>query len=84
MIEGDMQSGRNEEVNQEHHDYIEHWFQNTTILNHHTLLQQLFTSSPKKLVLRTLLYIKSYLSNPSINVFLHLLHTWLHWKYSYT
>jgi len=26
MTEGDMQSGLNEEVNQEHHDYIEHWF----------------------------------------------------------
>jgi hypothetical protein len=79
-----MQSGLNEEVNQEHHDYIEHWFQMTTRLNHHSLLQQLFTSSSKQLVLHTLVYIKAYLSNPSMNVFLHLLHTWLHWKYSYT
>jgi hypothetical protein len=84
MIEGDMQSGLNEEVNQEHQDYIEHWFQTTTRLKHHSLLQQLSTSSSKQLVLRILVYIKDYLSNPSMNVFLHLLRTWLHWKYSYT
>ena len=79
-----MQSGLNEEVNQEHQDYIEHWFHMTTRLNHHSLLQQLSTSSSKQLILRILVYIKDYLSNLSMNVFLHLLCTWLHWKYSYT
>ena len=39
MREGDMQSGLIEEVNQEHQDYIEHWFQMTTRLKHHSLLQ---------------------------------------------
>ena len=57
MTEGDMQSGLNEEVNQEHQDYIEHWFQMTTRLKHHSLLQQLSTSSSlKQMVLHILVY----------------------------
>jgi hypothetical protein len=31
-----MQSGVNEEVNQEHEGYIEHWFQTTIRLKHHS------------------------------------------------
>lgn len=84
MIEGDMESGLNKDVNQERQDYIELWFQMTIRLKHHSLLHQLFTSSSKQLVLRTLVYIKAYLSNSSMNLFLHLLRTWLHWKYSYS
>jgi hypothetical protein len=84
MIEGDMHIGLNKQVNQEHHEYIEHWLHKTTRLNHHSLFQQLFTSSPKPLILRTMVYIKASLSNPSMNVFIHMLRTWLHFKYSYT
>jgi hypothetical protein len=48
MVEEDIQSGPNEEVNQGYHDYIEHWFQMTIRLKHHSLLQQLFTSYHSK------------------------------------
>jgi hypothetical protein len=37
-----MQSVLNEEVNQEHQDYIEHWFHMTTRLKHHAF----FNNSP--------------------------------------
>jgi hypothetical protein len=85
MIEGDMQSGLNEEVNQEHHDFIEHWFQTTTKLNHHSLLRQLFTYyHSSQLVPHVRVLIKVYCSNLNVSIFIIMLRTWLHWKYSYT
>ena len=41
MVEEDIQSDSNEEVNQGHHDYIEKWFQTINRSNHRYLLQQL-------------------------------------------
>ena len=41
-------------------------------------------SLSKQLIFHTLVDIKVYLSNQSMNVFLQLLCTWLHRKYSYT
>jgi hypothetical protein len=85
MIEGDMQIVLNEEVNQEHHDFIEHWFQTMTRLNHHSLLRQLFTSYHlNQLVPHVRVLIKVYCSNLNVSIFIILLRTWLHWKYSYT
>jgi hypothetical protein len=56
MIEEDMQSGLNEEVNQEHHDYIEHMVL-ATIRSHHSFIFHYFlTSSLKQLVLHVLWY----------------------------
>jgi hypothetical protein len=48
LTEEEIQSGPNEEANQGHHDYIEHWFQMTIRLKYHSLLQQPFTSYHSK------------------------------------
>jgi len=79
MIEGDMQSGLNEEVNQEHHDFIEHWFHTTTRLNHHSLLRQLFRYYHSiHLVPHVKVLTKVYFSNMNVSIFVFLLCTWLH------
>lgn len=86
MTKEDFQSGPNEEVDQDRHDYIEHWFHITINSRHHSLLLlQLFVSNHLNLlVFHAFVHIKVYISNLSMNVYLYLLHTWLHWKYSYT
>jgi hypothetical protein len=83
--EKNTHSGLNEEVNQGHHDYIECWFQATVRLHHHSLLQQLFTSYYSKLLVHHVrVLIKVYYINLNVSIFMILLRTWLHWKYSYT
>jgi hypothetical protein len=78
-VEEDVQSGPNEKVNQEHHDFIECWFQTTISSNHHFLLQPFLTSYHlKQLVSHALVYIKAYFSNMTMNMFVILLHTWIH------
>ena len=85
MTKEAFQSVPNEEVEQDHHDYIEQWFQITIKLKYHSFLPLLFVSHlSKQLVLRIFVCIKVYFSKLSMNVFLYLLRTWLHWKYSYT
>ena len=42
--EEDMQHCPNEEMNQDHYDYIEHWFQTSTPARHHSFLQTLLAS----------------------------------------
>jgi hypothetical protein len=84
MEKEDMSCDLNKEGKQEYHDPIERWFQ-LVIRSHYSFtFHYCLISSSKKLVLHTLVCIKTYLLNPSMNIFLTLLCTWLHWKYSYT
>jgi hypothetical protein len=85
MIEEDIQSDPHEKVNQEQYDYIELWFQKSITSEHYHLLQQLLVSDDLQLlIIHALVYIQVHISNLSMNVFSHLLRTWLHWKYAYT
>ena len=85
MVEEDVQHDSNEEMDQEHYDYIEHWYQITTQSKHHSPLQKNLESYHLQLLFfHALVHSKVYISNLSMNIFVHLLHTWLHWKYSYT
>jgi hypothetical protein len=84
MVKEDIHCDLNQEEKQEYSDPIEIWFQ-LVIRSHHSLiLHYCLISSSKKLVLHTLVCIKIYLLNLSMDIFLTLLRTWLHWKYSYT
>jgi hypothetical protein len=80
MTKEDIQSGDNEQVNQVHHDYIELWFQTPSF----TLQQFLTSYQSKKLVSHILVSIKAYLPSLNMNLFVIMLCTWIHWKYSYT
>jgi hypothetical protein len=84
MEKEDMLCDLNKEEKREYLDPIERWFQ-LVIRSHHSFIFHYFLiSSSKQLVLHTLVCIKSYILNPSMDIFLTLLRTWLHWKYSYT
>jgi hypothetical protein len=82
IVEEDIQCDLNKEEKQEYSDPIEIWFQ-LVIRSHHSFIYCLISSS-KQQVLHTLVCIKIYLLNLSMDIFLTLLHTWLHCKYSYT
>jgi hypothetical protein len=82
MVEEDIQCDLNKEEKQEYSDPIEIWFQ-LVIRSHHSFIYCL-SSSSKQLVLHTLVCIQIYVLNLSIDIYLTLLRTWLHWKYSYT
>jgi hypothetical protein len=85
LVEEGIHSGQNEEENQVHCEYIEHWFHTTIRLKHQSLLQKLSTSyHSKQLEYHALVYIKEHFSNMSLNIFVILLCTWIHWKYSNT
>ena len=74
-----------EEDNKEEYTSIETWFHITNRSNHSLFLPFLFISyHSNQLVFHALVCINVYFSNPSMNAFLHLFLTWLHWKYSYT
>ena len=82
--ENNTHNSFNEEMDQGHHDYIECWFQATVRLHHHPLLQQLFKSYCSKLLVHHVrVLIKVYYINLNVSIFMILLRTWLHWKYSY-
>ena len=84
MEKEDMLCDLNKEGKQEYHDPIERWFQ-LVIRSHYSFtFHYCLISSSKQLVLHTLVCIKIYLFNSSMDIFLTLLRTWLHWKYSYT
>ena len=84
IVEEDIQCDLNKEEKHEYIDSIEIWFQ-LVIRPHHSLIFHYFLiSSSKKLVLHTPVCIKIYLLNLSMDIFLTLLRTWIHWKYSYT
>jgi hypothetical protein len=82
MIEEDNQCDLRKEEKKEYSDPIEIWFQ-LVIRSHHSFIYFLVSSS-KQLVLHTPICIKIYLLNLSMDIFLTLLCTWIHWKYSYT
>jgi hypothetical protein len=84
MVEEDIQCDLNKEEKQEYSDPIEIWFQLVIRSHHSFIFHYCLISSSKKLVLHTLVCIKIYLLNLSMDIFLTLLRTWLHWKYSYT
>jgi hypothetical protein len=84
MVEEDIQCDLNKEEKQEYSDPIEIWFQLVIRSHHSYIFHYCLISSSKKLVLHTLVCIKIYFLNPSMDIFLTLLRTWLHWKYSYT
>jgi len=84
MVEEDIQISFDKQVNQGYEDYIEIWFQ-TTIKPQPSLLQQFLTSHPSKLLVsHVLVCFETHFSNWNVSIFLILLRTWLHWKYSYT
>ena len=84
MTEEEIQSGSNEEMGQYHQDYIKHWFQITIQSKYHSHLQVLFVSHLSKLLIfHAHVPSKVYMLNLSMNIYLYLLHTWLHWKYSF-
>jgi hypothetical protein len=69
----------------EHQDYIEIWFQEVIRPQYYSLLQHLLM--PKRvgwLVLHIQVITAVNFSYVDMGMFLILLHTWLHWKSSYT
>jgi hypothetical protein len=84
MGKEDIQCDLNKEEKQEYSDPIEIWFQLVIRSHHSFIFHYCLISSSKQLVLHTLVCIKNYLLNPSMDIFLTLLCTRIHWKYSYT
>ena len=73
------------EIELEYHDYIENWFQTSTLARHHSLLQKfLVLYHLQLLVFHAHIHFQVYMLNLSMNISLYLIHTWLHWKYSFT
>jgi hypothetical protein len=84
MVEEDIQCDLNKEEKEEYSDPIEIWFRLVIRSHHSFIFHNFLISSSKQLVLHTPVCIKIYLLKPTMDIFLTLLHTWLHWKYSYT
>jgi len=81
----EMQHCPNEEMNQDHYDYIKHWFQTSTPARHHYFLHTLLESYNLQLLFsHAHVHCKFYMLNLSMNVFLYLIRTWIHWKFSFT
>jgi hypothetical protein len=83
-VKEDMLCDLNKEEKREYLDPIERWFQIVFRSHYSFTFHYCLISSSKQLVLHTPVCIKIYLLNLSMNIFLTLLCTWLHWKYSYT
>jgi hypothetical protein len=84
MEKEDMMCDLNKEEKREYLDPIERWFQLVVRSHYSFTFHYCLISSSNQLVLHTSVCIKIYLLNPSMDIFLTLLCTWLHWKYSYT
>jgi hypothetical protein len=78
MVGQDIQCDLNKEEKQEYSDPIEIWFQLVIRSHHPFIFHYCMILSSKKLVLHTPVCIKIYLLNPSMDIFLTLLCTWLH------
>jgi hypothetical protein len=78
MEKEDMLCDLNKEEKREYLDPIERWFQLVFRSHYSVTFHYCLISSSKKLVLHTLVCIKIYLLNPSMDIFLTLLRTWLH------
>ena len=77
-------NGINEEVDEEHHSYIESWLTKIIKAHHSFLLQILVSHHSQQLVFHALMHCKIFISNLSMNVCVSLLCTWFHLKHSYT
>lgn len=85
MEEEDVQHGPNQEMNQDHHVYMEHWFRTMTKAGQHSpLLKLLLSYHLHLLAFHAHAHFQVYMLNLSMNIYFHLIRTWLHWKYSYT
>ena len=60
MTEEDFEISPNEEGSQDHHDYIEHWFQITIQSKYHSHLQILFVSHLSKCRFFMLMYLLKF------------------------
>jgi hypothetical protein len=78
MEKEDMLCYLNKEEKQEYSDPIEIWFQLVIRSNHSFIFHYCLISSSKQLALHTLVCIKVYILNPSMDIFLTLSRTWLH------
>ena len=78
MEKEDMLCDLNKEGKLEYLDPIERWFQLVIRSHHSFIFHYCLISSSKRLVLHTPVCIKIYLLNLSMDIFLTLLHTWLH------
>ena len=83
MVEEDMQISVDEQVNQGYQDYIEVWLRATIRPQQYSLQQFLTSYHSKLLVSHLLVCLKAHFSNLNVSIFLILLRTWIHWKYSY-
>jgi hypothetical protein len=86
MIKEDMQANNiDEEENQRSIGYIEEWLQTIIRPEHHFLLQHFLASKQSdQLASHIQTTIKVHFPYLDMSVFLILLRTWFHWKYSYT
>jgi hypothetical protein len=82
MEKEDKLCDRIKEGKREYLDPIERWFQ--LVVRPHYSVNFCLISSSKQLVIHTTVCIKIYLLKPNMDIFLTLLRTWLHWKFSYT
>ena len=74
-----------DEENPEYKDYIETWFQGVVKPEYHFFLQHFLLSNQiGRLVAHIQVSIEVNFSYLDMSMFLTLLHTWLHWKNSYT
>ena len=85
MVEEYMKNDPDQKKDQGNHSYIEIWFQTVTKLQHHSLPQlYLILSKSNHLVSEIQVHVKAYIASLHIILFVILMCTWLHWKYSYT
>ena len=85
MTQDEFQSGPKDKMSQYHHDYIKHWFQIKINSMYHSHLQILFISHISKLfIVHAHIPPKVYTLNLCMIIYLYLIRTWLHWKFSFT
>ena len=85
MEEEGEQHGPNQEMDQGYHDYIKNWLQTTTQeRQHYPLMKILLSYHLHLLVFHAHAHFQVCMINLSMNIYFHLIRTWLHWKYSYT
>jgi hypothetical protein len=85
MTKEDMETVSNEQENQGEKDPIETWFQTVVMPQYHSILQHLLAPyQSMHLVPHIQVSIQVYFSNLNMSMFVIMLRTWLHWKFSYT
>jgi hypothetical protein len=85
MTKEDMETVSNEQENQGDKYPIETWFQIVVQPQYHSILQHLLEPyQSMQLVPHIQVSIQVYFSKLNMSMFVILLRTWLHWKFSYT